>query len=153
MQHMRGKYFEELEEGQVFWSSGRTVTDGDISDFAHLSGDYNPLHMDEHYVKAHSVFPRRTPHGPLGLVFSLGMYDRIGLLEGTAMAFLDLDWKFLKPVLVGDTLHAKVVVARKKETSKPDRGVLTLHIEMHNQKNEVVQEGDHSFMIRRKPTS
>lgn len=153
MEHMRGKYFEELTEGQVFWSSGRTVTDGDISDFAHISGDYNPLHMDDQYVKEHSVFPRRPPHGPLGLLFALGMYDRIGLLEGTGMAFLDLDWKFLKPVLVGDTLHAKVVVARKKETGKPDRGVITLHIEMHNQKDEVVQEGNHSFMIRRKQAS
>lgn len=150
MEHMRGKYFEELTEGQVFWSSGRTVTDGDISDFAHISGDYNPLHMDDQYVKEHSVFPRRPPHGPLGLLFALGMYDRIGLLEGTGMAFLDLDWKFLKPVIVGDTLHAKVVIASKKETRKPDRGVITLHIEMHNQKDEVVQEGNHSFMIRRK---
>lgn len=151
MKGLRGKYFEDLAEGQVFWSSGRTVTEGDIADFAHLSGDYNPLHLDAQYAKEHSLFPSRPPHGPLALVFSMGMYDRIGLLEGTGMAFLGLDWRFVGPVLVGDTLHAKVVVAGKKETSKPDRGILTLRIEMQNQKDEVVQEGNHVFMIKRRP--
>lgn len=147
---MRGRYFDDLEVGQEFWSSGRTVTEHDIAQFSGLSGDFNPLHVDAELGKA-SVFGERVPHGPLGILYALGGYDRIGIVEGVAVAFLGIDWRFLEPMRIGDTVRTKVTVQELKETRHADRGVLTMLVQLHNQRDEVVQEGEHTFMIRRRP--
>jgi acyl dehydratase len=148
-QGLRGRYWDELEVGQEFWSSGRTVTDHDIAGFAGLSGDFNPLHMDDE-LGASSEFGERIPHGPLGILFALGGCDRIGLVEGVALAFLTLEWRFIAPMRVGDTIRIKVTVQQLKEVAARDRGILTLLMQLHNQRDEVVQEGEHTFMIRRR---
>lgn len=147
---MRGRYFDDLEVGQEFWSSGRTVTEHDIAQFSGLSGDFNPLHVDAELGKA-SVFGERVPHGPLGILYALGGYDRIGIVEGVAVAFLGINWRFLEPMRIGDTVRTKVTVQELKETRHADRGVLTMLVQLHNQRDEVVQEGEHTFMIRRRP--
>ena len=74
---------------------------------------------------------------------------RLGLLAGTALAFLELRWKFLAPVLVGDTIHARVVVGAKREVSKPDRGIVTFAVTLFNQRGEPVQEGEHTLLLAR----
>ena len=146
---LRGILWDDLREGQSFWSSGRTITEHDVALFSALSGDFNPLHVDDETGKQ-SVFGERIPHGPLGMLFAIGGYDRIGLLEGVVIALLDMHWRFLAPMLIGDTLRAKVTVAELAESKNPERGKLTLHIQMYNQREEVVQEGEHRFLIRRR---
>ncbi|MFQ5898255.1 MAG: MaoC/PaaZ C-terminal domain-containing protein [Candidatus Methylomirabilia bacterium] len=146
---MRGKYWDDLKVGQVFWSSGRTMTEHDLMEFAGLAGDFNPLHVDAQYAKD-SVFGERIPHGPLGLVFALGGYDRIGLLEGVAVAFVSLSWRFLAPFRIGDTVRTKVTIKELKETNRPDRGMATLLVQLVNQSDIVVQEGEHIFMMLRR---
>ncbi|XRQ09894.1 MaoC/PaaZ C-terminal domain-containing protein [Actinomadura welshii] len=148
-QPYRGVLWDDLHKGQTFWSSGRTITDQDVSAFSALSGDFNPLHVDDEAGKQ-SVFGERIPHGPLGLLFAIGGYDRIGLLEGVVVALLDMNWRFRAPMLIGDTLRTKVTIAALESCSNPERGKLTLHIEMYNQRAEVVQEGEHRFLIRRR---
>ncbi|MBI2555303.1 MAG: MaoC family dehydratase N-terminal domain-containing protein [Candidatus Rokubacteria bacterium] len=143
-----GKTWDELQVGEEFWTGGRTVTEGDVLAFAGLTGDFNPLHVDEEFART-SPFGTRVPHGPLIHDMYLGLLDRLGLVAGTALAFLELRWKFLIPVLVGDTVHARVVVQAKREVSKLDRGIVTFAVTLFNQRVEPVQEGEHVLMLAR----
>ncbi len=143
-----GKSWDELAVGQEFWTGGRTVTEGDVLAFAGLTGDYNPLHVDEEFART-SPFGTRVPHGPLIHDMYLGLMDRLGLVAGTALAFLELKWKFLAPVLAGDTVHARVVIRDKRETKKPDRGIVTFAVTLFNQRGEAVQEGEHVLLLAR----
>ena len=144
-----GKSWDELVVGQEFWTGGRTGTEGDVLAVSGLTGDFNPLHVDEEFART-SPFGTRVPHGPLIHDMYLGLLDRLGLVAGTAMAFLELRWKFLAPVLVADTVHARVVVQAKREVKKPDRGIVTFAVTLFNQRGEAVQEGEHVLLLARK---
>ena len=150
---MPGLFFEEFMEGAEFISPRRTITEADIVMFAGLSGDYNPLHTDEVFARE-TMFKQRIAHGMLVLSISTGLGARMGIVDGTAMAFLGIeDWKFTAPVFIGDTIHVKQIVESKKETSKPDRGVLRFRIQIFKQDGTVVQEGIRALMVRRKGRS
>ena len=144
-----GRSWDELTVGQEFWTGGRTVTEGDVLAFSGLTGDFNPLHVDEEFART-SPFGTRVPHGPLIHDMYLGLLDRLGLVAGTALAFLELRWKFLAPVLVSDTIHARVTVQAKREVSKLDRGIVTFAVTLFNQRGEPVQEGEHTLLLARK---
>jgi len=149
----RGRCWDELTIGDEFWTGARTVTEGDVLGFAGLTGDFNPLHTDEEFARVRSPFKTRVPHGPLIHDLYLGLVDRLGILEGTALAFLELRWKFLAPVLVGDTVHARVVIRDKRAVRNADRGIVTFSITMFNQRDEPVQEGEHVLLLARAPSA
>jgi acyl dehydratase len=143
-----GKTWDELAVGQEVWTGGRTVTEADVLAFAGLTGDYNPLHVDQEFART-GPFGARVPHGPLIHDMYLGLLDRVGLVAGTALAFLELRWKFLVPVMPGDTVHARVVIRDKRGSRKPDRGVVTFAVTLFNQRGEAVQEGEHVLLLAR----
>jgi len=146
-------YFEDLELGSVFSSPGRTVTETDIVIFAGLSADYNMLHTDAEYSK-NTVFGERIAHGLLGLAIASGLFTRTELnrmLNETVIAMLGINsWRFTAPIKIGDTVHLEIEITSKKETSKPDRGVVAFKRRLINQRGEVVQEGEIPLMIKRK---
>jgi acyl dehydratase len=144
-------YWEEWEVGAEFESPARTVTEADIVQFAGLSGDYNPLHVNEEYCKT-TMFGGRIAHGPLVYAIAAGLLFQLHLYDDTLIAFLGFeDLRFTKPVKPGDTIHARVKVLEKTETSKPDRGVMKRQLLVINQRGEVVQEGRQAFLLKRKP--
>ncbi len=148
---MRGLYWEEWEIGAEFESPARTVTEADIVAFAGLSGDYNPLHIDEEYSKT-TPFGGRIAHGPLVYAIAAGLLFQLHLYDDTLIAFLGFDsLKFTKPVRPGDTIHARIKVLEKRETSNPARGIMKRRLEVLNQRGEVVQEGVQAFLLKRKP--
>lgn len=148
---MRGMYWEEWEIGAEFESPARTVTEADIVAFAGLSGDYNPLHINEEYCKQ-TVFGGRIAHGPLVYAIAAGLLFQLHLYDDTLIAFLGFEHlKFTKPVKPGDTIHARIKVLEKRETSRPDRGVMKRELRVLNQRGEVVQEGIQTFLLKRKP--
>ena len=153
MQRAGKFYFEDLEVGSVFSSPARTVTETDIVIFAGLSADYNALHTDAEYSK-NTVFGERIAHGLLGLIIASGLFTRTDLnmgLNETVIALLGINsWKFTAPIKIGDTVHLEIEIAGKKETSKPDRGVVVFKRRLINQRGEVVQEGEVPLMIKRK---
>ena len=142
------RYFDEIEIGEEYESPGRTVTEADIVIFAGLSGDYNVLHTDAEFMRT-SIFGERIAHGLLGLAIQSGLLTR-GMRPYATIAFLGLRWKFKGPIKIGDTIRARGKVIAKKETSKPDRGVITLAREVVNQRGEVVQEGETDVMVARR---
>ena len=145
-----GRYFEELDVGDVFVSPARTVTEADVVAFAGLSGDYNALHTDEELARA-SPFGRRIAHGMLGMSILTGLTARLGLFEGTAIAFLGLEWRFTAPIFIGDTVHCELEILEKRETRNAERGVLVRGARLVNQRGEVTQEGTSTIMIARAP--
>ncbi|OGA49336.1 MAG: dehydratase [Betaproteobacteria bacterium RIFCSPLOWO2_12_FULL_62_58] len=148
---MRGLYWEEWETGAEYESPARTVTEADIVTFAGLSGDYNPLHVNEEYCKQ-TIFGGRIAHGPLVYAIAAGLLFQLHLYDDTLIAFLGFEnLKFTNPVKPGDTIHARIKVLEKRETSRPDRGVMKRQLQVLNQRGEVVQEGIQAFLLKRKP--
>ncbi|WP_027718366.1 MaoC/PaaZ C-terminal domain-containing protein [Desulfovirgula thermocuniculi] len=147
---MYSRYFEDFQVGEEFVTKGRTVTDADLVNFAGLSGNFNPIHVDEHFA-ARTPFKRRVAHGLLTLSVLLGLWDRLGLVEDTVVAHVAMtDVRFVRPVFVGDSLYARIRVLEKQDTGKPDRGVLVLEAKAFNQNNEEVLSCVNYLMVLKK---
>ena len=148
---MQGKYLDEFNVGEEYITPSRTLTETDVVMFAAMSGDYNELHTSEEYMKG-SQFGKRLVHGLLGLSISHGLIFRLGILDGTAIALLGVDtWQFKGPLFFGDTIRVKVKIAEVRPSkSKPDRGILKLHMEIINQDDTVVQSGYKTLMMKRR---
>lgn len=148
---MTGLYWEEWEVGAEWVTAGRTVTEADIVNFAGISGDYNPLHMDEEFCKA-TQFGTRIAHGPLVYAVAAGLIFQLHLYDDTLIAFLGFeDLRFTAPVKIGDTIHARIKVTETRESSKPGRGVMKRRLQVVNQREEVVQESIQAFLLKRRP--
>jgi acyl dehydratase len=144
---MQGRCFEEFQVGEVARSPARTITEADITNFAAYSGDYNPLHTDAEFAGA-SRYGQRIAHGLLGLSVASGLTWRLGWIEGTALAFLDLEWKFRRPVFIGDTIHARMEVAELRSAPRMGGGIVTFDVRLLNQRDEVTQKGTWRLLIK-----
>lgn len=148
---MAGLYFEEFSVGQKITTVGRTVAESDIMTFAGLTGDYNQIHTDAHFAKS-TQFGQRVAHGLLGLSVGVGLLMRTGVLEGTVIAFREIvEWKFIKPVFIGDTVHAEMEVKEKKAMPRIGGGLASVAVEVMNQQEEVLMKGTLSLLIASKP--
>src|SRR5262249_5691021 len=143
------QYFEDIQVGDAYLSPGRTVTESDIVAFAGLSGDYNVLHTDAEFMRT-SIFGERIAHGLLGLSIQSGLGSRATARPFATIAFLGLRWRFKGPIKIGDTMKVRIKVSDKRETSKPDRGIVVLQRSVTNQRGEVVQEGETDVMVERR---
>jgi acyl dehydratase len=132
-----GLTYEQFEMGAVYETQARTITEADVVTFAGLSGDYNPLHTDAESAKT-NPFGERIAHGMLTVAISTGMANQTGLMAGTTIALLEQNIKYKGAVKFGDTVHLKMEVIEKRETSKPDRGSVKIAAQMLNQRDEVV---------------
>jgi len=145
------RYYEDLEVGEEHESPGRTVTETDIVNFAALSGDWSPVHSDEEYCK-NSPYKTRIAHGLLGLALAEGLKQRIpAFVNVRYMASLYWNYTFTGPIQMGDTVRIRVKVSSKRETKKPGRGIVVESVAMLNQRDEVVQEGEHGLMVLMRP--
>ena len=146
-------YFEDLQVGEEIISPARTVTESDIMTFAGLSGDYNALHTDEEFAEG-TIYKGRVVHGLLGLAIASGLFTRTEFMHrihNAVIAFLGLTWKFTGPIKIGDTIRVKVKLTDKKETRRPERGIIVLERTLINQRDEVVQQGETTLMIACRP--
>lgn len=145
---MAQKTFEEYTVGEKFVSYARTMTEADLVNYTNLAGLKLPLFIDAEYCKKHSIFKERVFPGLLTASIAAGMLEDI--LGKYTLAALGLDkFKFSAPVKIGDTLHAEIIVEALKETSDGKRGVITVRIEVHNQKGELPLVFYGSFMMRK----
>lgn len=148
----KGLYFEEFNIGDTIETVARTVTEADIVNFAGLSGDFYGLHTDEEFAKK-TPFGTRIAHGLLVLSIATGLAMRLGFMEGTVDAFMGLEWQFRRPVFIGDTVHVRMEVAEKKPMPRLGGGLVTLKVHVFNQKDEVVQRGTWTVLVRSKGKS
>lgn len=138
-------YFDDVEVGQEWESGGRTVTEADIVNFAGLSGDFNPIHLDHEYAKT-TPFRRPIAHGLL--VMAIGSGLGINFPPMRTMAILSMkEVNFREPVFIGDTIRIRVKVIGKEERSRGRRGVITWQRQIVNQDGKIVQEGISVTMV------
>jgi 3-hydroxybutyryl-CoA dehydratase len=148
---IRGLYFDEFFIGQKILSAGRTVAESDIMVFAGLSGDYNQIHTDAEFSKG-TPFGQRVAHGLLGLSITSGLAMRTGVLEGTVIAFREInDWKFIKPIYIGDTIYVELEVVDKKALPRIGGGSVGIGLNVKNQSAETVMKGVWTVLVANKP--
>lgn len=145
----RGRYFEEFAVGDSVVTAGRTVTEGDIVTFAGLSGDYNEIHTNASFA-AEGPFGERVAHGLLVLSIASGLAVQTGIIERTVMAFRELDWKFSRPVMLGDTIRVILEVTETKAMPRLGGGTVTMKLTVLNQKDEVVNRGNWVMLVESK---
>ena len=146
---MRGRYYEDFNVGDVITTARRTISEADVVAFAGLSGDFNPLHTDEEFMKT-TPFGSRIAHGLLTVSVATGLINQLGIFEGTNLALLNMNIKYTGVVKFGDTIHMELKTLEKKESSKPGKGVITYQANVLNQKDETVVEMEWVLLMKRK---
>jgi acyl dehydratase len=132
-------FFDDVEIGQQWESLGRTVTEADIVNFAGLSGDFNPIHLDHEFARS-TPFRRPIAHGLL--VFSIGSGLGVSAPPMRTLAVMEIqEWHFRGPVFIGDTIRVRGSILAKEPRSRGRRGVITWQRQILNQEGKVVQEG------------
>lgn len=147
----RGMWFEEFEVGQKIMTAARTITESDIVTFAGMSGDYNQIHTDGVFAQK-TPFGKRVAHGLLILSIASGLAMRTGVLEGTVIAFREINnWKFTSPVFIGDTIHAELNILETKAIPRVGGGSVTIEISVKNQNNDTTMKGTWTALVASKP--
>jgi acyl dehydratase len=132
-------YFDDIHIGQEWESQGRTVTEADIVNFAGLSGDFNPIHVDHEFAKQ-TPFHRPIAHGLLILSIASGLGTSNPPMRTLAILSMR-EWHFRGPVFIGDTIRIRSKVLDKETRARGRRGVITWQRQLVNQAGKVVQEG------------
>jgi 3-hydroxybutyryl-CoA dehydratase len=138
--------FEDFNVGDSA-SVTKTITEADVILFAGITGDFNPLHVNDEFAKA-SMFGKRVVHG----VISAGLISTVlGMkLPGPGALYLDQTLTFKKPTFIGDTLTAtgtiKDKITKQKE-GKPPMNLLKITTIVTNQSGVVVTEGEATIMV------
>ena len=145
-----GLYFDEFTQGDSIESMGRTITEADIVNFAALSGDWNLIHTDAEYSRS-QMYGRRVAHGLLVLSIASGLAVRLGFMEDTIMAFRGLEWKFVEPVFIDDTVRLRVTVEEKKPMARLGGGLVIFKMEVVNQGGKVAQRGRWEILCKATP--
>jgi acyl dehydratase len=132
------------------WESGcRTITEADVVNFAGISGDFNPLHVDHEFARR-GPFGKPVAHGLLALAVASGLASQAPRVA--TLAFLGiLEWRFLQPIAFGDTIRVISRVVALEPGSQGRRGVVTWHRRLVNQNGETVQEGRTQTLVRAGP--
>ena len=148
---MSGLHFEEFSVGQKIVTVGRTVSEGDIFNFAGLTGDFNQIHTNAAFASK-TQFGQRIAHGLLGLSISTGLIMQTGFLEGTVLAFREIsEWKFVKPFFIGDTISAELTITETKVLPRIGGGAIIAAIVVKNQNDEICQRGSLNLLVLSKP--
>jgi acyl dehydratase len=144
------RYFEELQEGEEFCSPTRTIAESDLYIFGGLTWDLTEFHFSTEAAKE-TVFGARVAHGMLIASLANGLYNRIGVTDRTGLALMGIEWRFLHPAFIGDTIHLVAAVEQKRETRTPDRGLVHWAVRVINQRGDVLCEGRMIRLVKRRP--
>jgi acyl dehydratase len=137
--------FEDIAPGLTWDTGGITVTEAHILAFAGLSGDFYDLHMDDEYARALG-YPAKVAHGLLGLALADGLKNRSDV-RLAAIVSLGWRWRFTGPILAGDRIAARITVLSKRATRHPDRGIVTLDLDLRTGPGRQVQAGENDLMV------
>ncbi len=147
---MLEKFWDDFEVGQQVTSTGVTITESHLVQWAGLTWDWYPLHMDEEWA-SNTIFEGRIAHGPLTFAMGIGLMGTTGFVGDSIIAWLGADTLRLPgPVRIGDTIHLEAGVTELHETSKPETGRATMHYTIVNQRGDTVMEYDMLFLMKRR---
>jgi acyl dehydratase len=154
VQHYQGdKWLEDFEIGVIRRTAGRTITETDVVNFAGLSGDFNSMHMDVEFART-SPFGQRVVYGLLVISISFGLLVQSGTVQGVQGGFKEIkNWKFMKPVFIGDTIYVEYQISERREMPRAGGGLIVLEQRIKNQHDETVMKGKWTAFILSKPTA
>lgn len=135
------KTFDQIQIGEKA-SLSKTISEADIYIFAGITGDFNPLHINQEYAKT-TMFKGRVAHG----ILTAGLISAVlgTRLPGPGAIYLSQTLKFTAPVRIGDTITASIEVVEKIE----QKSRIRLRTTCINQEGEVVVEGEAVTMLSR----
>jgi acyl dehydratase len=129
----------QLKIGDKF-STSKQITDAVVRAFAELSGDYNPIHLDDEFA-ARTRFGKRIAHGMISgaLISAVLGYE----LKDRKIVYLSQTMKFTAPVFIDDTVTATATVTNIRE----DKHIVIVETICTNQKGETVVKGEAAIMV------
>ncbi|TYA65943.1 MaoC family dehydratase [Seonamhaeicola marinus] len=145
--HIKSQFFEDYELGHKRETLGRTITETDFVVHAGHTGDFFPHHMDAEWC-ATQPFKQRIAHGTLTFAVGIGMTATEINPEAFSKGYDKL--RFVKPVHIGDTIRVVVTISEKKDSKHPHLGHVNEHVEIFNQKDELVLVCDHILLAKKK---
>ena len=146
---MQQRYLDDFKPGEVFRSAPQQLTQRHYALFAEMTGDAHPIHYDADYAKAKG-WNGPVAHGLLLLgMCALGAAPISRELVDSMVAMLGNDARYRRPAFIGDTVSAEFTV-QTVEPKGDARGILRLGIALYNQRNELVLEGAHVVMLKRR---
>lgn len=141
------KYGDEFKIGDVYKTAAITMTETHVVNWAGLTMDFYPLHMDKEYA-AKTPFGERLVHGPLIFGIAVGLVSMAGIGGVAAIAWLGTDnMRMLQPVKIGDTVRVEVEVMEQRKTRKPEQGVQMWKYTVKNQRDEDVMVFEYTMMF------
>ncbi len=145
---MNARTMDDFTVGETTDTHGRTVTEADIVNFTGMAGISLPVFIDDEFCRKHTPYGGRISPGLMTAAFAVGMME--GVLGANVIAALALDeFRFKAPVKPGDTIHARVSVLDKRDTSDGKRGVLKIGVAVINQRDEQVLGFQGTFLMRK----
>ena len=138
-------FFDELKVNDEFSTPSKTLTDAHYLFFAGLTGDNHPIHYDAEYCKK-TRFGKPVAHGLLlASMTALGASYANSRIDG--FIFLEQGCRFLKPVVVGDTISPRHTV--EKIWKEGEKNLVRFRTTITNQRGETVLEGFHLYRVLR----
>ena len=146
---MTQRYLDDFTPGEVFKSVPHTLSDKHFAAFAAMTGDAHPLHYDADYARAKG-WDAPIAHGLMLLgLCALGAALIHEELTDSMIAMLGNEARYRRPAFVGDTVTPQFTVV-SIEPKGADRGIVRLAITLTNQRGEVVLEGTHILLLKRR---
>ena len=145
--YIKSEFFEDYILDNRRETLGRTITESDFVTHAGQTGDFFPHHMDAEWCKT-QPFKQRIAHGTLTFSVGIGMTANQINPEAFSKGYDRL--RFLKPVYIGDTIHVVVTISEKTESKRPECGQVIEHVEIFNQRDELVMVCDHILLVKKR---
>jgi acyl dehydratase len=145
----QARWFEDFQLGERFWIPSRTQTDALFGAFQLASGDNDPIHYDVEYCKKRG-HPGMLAHGLQVMIQTAagaGVFPH--MVSESLVAMLECSANFVAPVYAGDTLYPLLEITEL--VPQRTTGLITMRATVHNQRSELVLDGAHRYLIRKKP--
>lgn len=139
--------YDDLAVGASYTGTGRTLTQADLSMSCMLTGDWHPIHADAAYCRDHGM---EGPifHGAYGILLATGMSTRLPEFAQPVIGALGLrEWRYRRPLLVGDTVRVRASISAKRIASGGGRAVIERYFELLDVQSRIVQEGYGSTLL------
>lgn len=144
-------YYEDFKVGDKFTTRGKTVTEALITLMVGLGGFTEPIFHDEEYART-TPFGGRIAPGRLTLYLMGGLEEQTGIYEDGLIALVGIgNVRFQAPLRPGDTIRVEMEITAKRETKRPDAGLVTHKSRCLNQRGEVIVEAEASHLVKRRP--
>ena len=148
----RGRYFEEFQVGWEFTTGSHRITAEEITAFAELTGDDNPLHVDRDAARS-AGFADVIAHGFLVQSLAMGLIADTGVMRGTTIALAGADLRFVAPAIAGTEISVHVRIASTRLSGRGRSGVLERGVTVIDAGGSPLVTGTLVNVMRLAPTS